>query len=176
MNVNKKNKERIEKLFYFCLLYTSHRDFDLQKGLVKQKPLSYNQAENLSNFFNQLVVTKESLPQDFLIDKEKTINTSIDKYIVLKNILTEVKNKFGAKYKNDLYKSVKKFYRKKMYCYQMDSFFTFVIYGLYLYVNNIISFREFVDNYAFEISIFTGKKSPLKLKSTIKIANYILNL
>lgn len=176
MLINKKNKEKIEKLFYFCLLYTSHRDFDLQKRLVKQKPLSYNQAENLSNFFNQLVVTKESLPQDFLIDKEKTINTSIDKYIVLKNILTEVKNKFGAKYKNDLYKSVKKFYRKRMYCYQMDSNFTFVIYGLYLYVNNIISFEEFKKEYTFEISLFTGGKSPLKLKRTIKIAQYILNL
>ena len=63
-----------------------------------------------------------------------------------------------------------------MYCYQMDSNFTFVIYGLYLYVNNIISFDEFKKEYAFEVSLFTGRKSTLKLKSTIKIAQYILNL
>lgn len=176
MNVNKRNKDRVEKLFYFCLLYISHRDFDLQKRLSKQKPLNYNQAEKLSNFFNELVVTRESSPQDFIANEEDSINNSIDKYIILKNNLKEVKEKFGAKYKNELYKSVKNFYRKRMYCYQMDSFFTFTIYGLYLYINKIITFEEFLEDYGFEISIFTGKKSLLDLKKTIKIAQYILTI
>lgn len=176
MNVNKRNKDRVEKLFYFCLLYISHRDFDLQKRLSKQKPLNYNQAEKLSNFFNELVVTRESSPQDFIANEEDTINTSIDKYIILKSTLKEIKNEFGVEYKNNLYKSVKKFYNKKIYGYQMDTFFTFTIYGLYLYINKIITFEEFLEDYRFEISIFTGKKSLLDLKKTIKIAQYILTI
>ena len=176
MWVSSRNYKKIENLFYFCALYNIYRDFDLHRRVAKSKPLNWEQAENLSNFTNQLIKTKESCPQDFIHVEEDSVNTSIDKYIVLKNTLNDIKNQFGAKYKNDLFKSVKKFYKKRLYCYEMDSYFTFVIYGMYLYVNKIISFKEFLDDYPFETSLFTGKKTPIKLKRTIKIANYILNI
>lgn len=176
MKINYRNRKKIEKLFNFCRLYVSYRDFDLQKKLTKSSPLNYNQAESLSNFFNQLVVTKESKPQEFIKNEEEVIDESIDKYITLVSTLKEIKDEFGVKYKNNLYKSVKKFYNKKTYSYQMDTFFTFTIYGLYLYINRIITFEEFLEDYGFEISIFTGRKFPLDLKKTIKIAQYILTI
>ena len=56
----------------------------------------------------------------------------------------------------------------------MDSFYTFLINGLFMYANRMVTFQDFLNNYCFEVSLFTGKKSPINLKYVIKMSNYIL--
>ena len=175
MKISERNYNKLVWIFHFCNLYQAHRDFDLAKRIAKSNPLNWQQAESLSNLCNQLVVTKESKPQDFISEENQSSNDAIDKYLALKNCIAQVKYGLGAKDKNKLYKSVKAFYRKKMYCYQMDSFFTFLIKGFFMYQNRIISFKEFKDRYCFEVSLFTGKKKPIEIRQVIKISKYILN-
>jgi hypothetical protein len=174
MEISRKNYYKIEKLYLFCWLYQLHRDFDLAKRVAKNKPLTWQQAESLSNLCNQIVTTKESSPQDFISEQNESSNNAIDKYLILKECLFNIKNKLGAKGKNELYKSVKTFYRKKAYCYQMDSFYCFLIEGFFMYANGMITFKYFLKNYCFEVSLFNGKKKPVNIKYVIKISNYIL--
>jgi hypothetical protein len=174
MGISNKNYNRIEMLYLFCWLYTAHRDFDLAKRIAKNKPLNWKQAESLSDFCNQIVKTKEVKPKEFISEENESSDNAIDKYLVLKDCIEQIKNRLGAKRKNELYKSVKAFYRKKCYCYQMDSFYTFLINGLFMYANKMISYNEFLNNYCFEVSLFTGKKSPIKLRYVIKMSKYIL--
>jgi len=171
--LSKRNLEKLNWIFHFCNLYVAHRDFDLAKRIAKKNPLKWEQAESLSNFCNQIVKTKESKPQDFISDEDTNSNEAVDKYLALKVCLTQVKKAFGAKNKDKLYRSVKSFYRKKTYCYQMDSFFTWLINGFFLYVNDLISFETFKKHYYFEVSLFTGKKKQIELKQVIKISQYI---
>lgn len=174
MNISSRNYNRIERLYLFCWLYVAHRDFDLAKRIAKSKPLSWKEAESLSNFCNQIVIIKKTTAQDFIAEEDENYDNVIDKYSALKDCIEQVKLRLGAKGKNELYKSVKRFYRKKSYCYQMDSFYTFLINGLYAYANGIITFQDFLSNYCFEISLFNGKKSPINLRRTITMSNYIL--
>lgn len=175
MKISRKNYNKIEYLYFFCLLYTSHRDFDLAKKIAKHGPLNWKQAEGLSVFCNQIVLSKKSCPQDFISEENESCDDAIDKYLILKDCIFRIKFRFGAKRKNEIYKSVKLFYKKKMYCYDMDSYFTFLINGLFMYANKFISFEEFSKKYGFEVSLFTGKKTPIKIKSAIKISQYILS-
>jgi len=172
--LSKRNIEKIKILHSFCGLYIAHRDFDLAKQIAKNKPLKWKEAESLSNFCNQIVTTKESKPQDFISDEDTNSNKAIIKYLSLKHHIKQTKLLCGVKNTNDLYKSVKKFYRKKMFCYQMDSYFTWLINGLFKYVNGFISFDNFKEKYCFEVSLFTGKTKPINLKQAIKISQYIL--
>jgi hypothetical protein len=174
MTLSERTHNKATWLFHFCHLYNAHRDFILAKIIVKSKPLKYEQAESLSNFCNQIVATKKAKPQDFIIDEDDKSNDVISSYVVLKDCLKIIKSSLGTKEKDKLYKAVKVFYRKRMYCYQMDSFFTWLINGFYLYINNFISFEHFKNNYCFEISIFDGKKKPIQLRQVIKISQYIL--
>lgn len=174
MKVSERNYNRVHLLFHFCHLYNTHRDFDLAKRVAKNNPLNWQQAESLSNFCNQIVPIKESKPQDFISESNESSNNAIDSYLILKSCLNSIKKNIGAKDKDKLYKAVKAFYRKKMYCYQMDSFFTWVINGFFMYINGFISFEEFKKNYYFEFSLFTGEKKPIKIKQVIKISQYIL--
>lgn len=175
MHLSNRNLQKLNYIFHFCNLYIAHRDFDLSKRLAKNKPSTWKQAESLSNFFNQLVVTNETKPQDFISNEEDNSNDAIEKYLILKNCISEVKHSLGVKDKDKLYKSVKAFYRKKIFCYQMDSFFTWLINGFFMYINQHISFDNFKRNYCFEVSLFTGKKKPIEIKQVIKISQYILN-
>ena len=175
LSLSSRNLEKLKFIFHFCNLYNAHRDFDLAKRIAKNTPMKWEQAESLSNFCNQIVKTKESKPQDFIADDDTNANNAVDKYLALKNCLLQVKNAFGVKKRDKLYKSVKTFYRKKMYCYQMDSFYTYLINGFFMYANSLISFDDFEKYYCFEVSLFTGKKSPIKIKQVIKISQYILN-
>jgi hypothetical protein len=172
--LSQRNLEKIETLYNFCGLYNAHRDFDLAKRIAKNKPLKWEQAESLSNFCNEIVTTKESKPQDFISDEDTNSNEAIIKYISLKHHIKQSKLLYGVKNTNDLYKSVKRFYRKKMFCYQMDSYFTWLINGLFKYANGFISFDNFKEKYCFEVSLFTGKTKPLNLKQAIRISQYIL--
>jgi hypothetical protein len=174
MKISERNYNRIEKLYFFCWLYTAHRDFDLAKKIAKNKPLNWEQAENLSNFCNQIVITKQSTPQDFISDENESSDYAIDRYLDLKDCINQIKCRLGAKTKDKLYKSVKAFYRKKIYCYQMDSYYVYLINGLFMYANNIITYDVFLNNYCFEISLFNGKRRDIDLKYTIKMSNYIL--
>jgi hypothetical protein len=172
--LSKRNLDKIKVLHIFCDLYIFHRDFDLAKRIAKNNPLNWKQAESLSNFCNQIVTTKESKPQDFISDEDTNSNKVIIKYLSLKHRIKQTKLFFGVKNTNELYKSVKKFYRKKMFCYQMDSYFTWLINGLFKYANDFISFDNFKEKYCFEISLFSGKTKPLNLKQAIRISQYIL--
>ena len=174
MKISDRNYSKIERLYFFCCLYTAHRDFDLAKKIAKSKPLSWKQAEFLSNFCNQMVSTKKSKPGDFILEDNENSDNAIDKFLALKDCIKLIKMRLGTKGKNELYKSVKHFYRKKIYCYQMDSFYSFLISGLFMYINNLITFQDFLNNYCFEVSLFTGERSPINLKYTIKMSNYIL--
>ncbi|MBP6456949.1 MAG: hypothetical protein KA275_09515 [Chitinophagaceae bacterium] len=174
MEISNRNYNRIERLYFFCWLYTAHRDFDLAKRIAKNNPLNWKQAESLSDFCNQIALTNETKPQEFISEENESTDNAIDKYLVLKECIEQVKLRLGAKGKNELYKSVKFFYRKKSYCYQMDSYYTFLINGLFMYVNRMITFQEFLKNYCFEVSLFTGKKTPINLKYVIKMSNHIL--
>lgn len=169
-------KTNLHYLVNFCNLYVAHRDFTLAKRIAKNNPLSYEQAEKMASFFNQLVVTKECNPTDLLHTENDATNAAIDKYLILKKCLQDIKTNYGVPYRNKLHKAVKLFYRKHIFCYEMDSYFTFVINGYFLYVNNLISLEKFKENYYFEVSLFTGKKKPLNLKKVIRIARYILGL
>ena len=173
--LSKRNFEKLNWIFHFCKLYNAHRDLDLAKRIAKNNPLNWKQAESLSNFCNQIVKTNESKPQDFISDEDTNANNAVDKYLALKSCLAQVKYALGTKNKDKLHKSVKAFYRKKKYCYQMDTFFTYLINGFFLYVNDLISFDTFRKVYCFEVSLFTGKKSPIKIRQVIKISQYILN-
>ena len=175
MKISKKNYEKIVKLYHFCQLYIAHRDFDLAKKIAKSSPLTWKQAEGLSDFCNQIIRTKQSKPQEFISEENESNNKAIEKYLILKDCLKQIKFITDTKSKNELYKSVKLFYRRKTYCYQMDSYYTFLITGLFMYANKMITFSEFKDNYCFEVSLFTGKKSPINIKYVIKMSNYILN-
>jgi hypothetical protein len=174
MKISNRNYNRIERLYLFCWLYTAHRDFDLAKNIVKNKPLDWKQAESLSDFCNQIVKTRETKPQEFIIDKNESSDNVIEEYLILKDCIKQIKIRLGAKGKDELYKSVKAFYRKRSYCYQMDSFYTFLINGLFMYANRMITFQEFLNNYCFEVSLFSGKRSPVKLRKIIKMSNHIL--
>jgi hypothetical protein len=174
-SLSNRNLVRLNWVFHFCNLYVAHRDFDLAKRIIKHKPLNWKEAEGLSDFCNQIVTTKESKPQDFISDEDTNANNAVDKYLALKKSITQAKYALGAKNKDKLYKSVKAFYRKKIYCYQMDSFFTWLINGFFMYTNNIISFDDFKRYYCFEVSLFTGKRNPIDLKKVIKIYQCILN-
>lgn len=174
MIISEKNKKKIHKLYYFCWLYTCHRDFDLTRNLAKLEPSSYKEAEKTSALMNQLVVTRKSTPKEFIIENNESADMVIKQYKKLNECLKDISSKFGAKYKNELYKSVKKFYRKKNYSYQMDSYFTFLINGLFFYINNEISFDFLEEFYCTERCLFTGKEKPINLRKTIKMANYIL--
>lgn len=61
-----------------------------------------------------------------------------------------------------------------MYCYQMDTFFTWLVKGLFMYINDFISFDYFKKCYCFEISLFTGKKKEIDIRQSIKISQYII--
>lgn len=174
-SLSSRNLKRLEYLSHFCNLYLAHKDFDLAKKIAKNNPLKWQQAESLSRLCNEIILTKKSKPQDFISDEDTNANNVVDKHIVLKNCIAQVKKSLGAKNKDKLYKSVKTFYRKKMYCYQMDSFFTWLINGFFLYVNGFISFDTFNSRYCFEVSLFSGQKKPIDLKQVIKISQYILN-
>lgn len=174
MKISDKNYDKIERLYLFCALYVAHRDFDLAKVIAKHKPLTWEQAESISNLCNQLVKVKEAKPQDFISGQDEMSNKAIDKYLILKDCLSSFKIGLGAKGRDKLYKSVKSFYRKKAYHYQMDTFYTFLIHGLFMYVNEVISFEEFVNTYCFEVSLFDGQKKPINLRYAIKMSNYIL--
>lgn len=174
MKISNRNYNRIERLYLFCWLYTSHRDFDLAKRIAKNKPLNWEQAESLSDFCNQIVSTKKTNPQEFISEQNESSDYAIEKYLILKNCIKEIKNILGAKDKNELYKSVKYFYRKKAYCYQMDTFYTYLINGLFMYANRMITFQYFLKNHCFSVSLFDGKRSPINLRHTIKMSNYIL--
>ena len=69
MEISNRNYNRIESLYLFCWLYTAYRDFDLAKRIAKNKPLNWKQAESLSDFCNQIVVTKETKPQEFISEE-----------------------------------------------------------------------------------------------------------
>ncbi len=174
MKISNRNYNRIEWIYLFCWLYTAHRDFDLAKRIAKHNPLNWKQAESLSDFCNQIIVTNKTNPQEFISEENEVSDNAIDKYLVLKDYIKKVELRLGAKGKNELYKSVKAFYKKKTYCYQMDSFYTILITGFFMYANGMITFQDFLNNYCFEVSLFTGKKSPIKLKYVIKISNHIL--
>lgn len=174
MKISERNYKRIEMLYLFCWLYTTHRDFDLAKRIAKNKPLNWQQAEKLSNFCNQLVKTKQIKPEEFILEENESCNEAIDKYLILKDCIKQIKIRLGTKGKNELYKSVKSFYRKKSYSYQMDSFYIFLIRGLYMYANKMIRYDNFLNNYCYQISLFNGKRLPINLKYVIKMSNYIL--
>lgn len=160
----------------FCNLYVAHRDFILAKIVAKNKPLIYEQAEKMASFFNELVVTKQCNPYDLLHTENDSSNEAIEKYLKLKHCLQDIKTNYGVLYRNKLNKAVKLFYRKKIFCYEMDSYFIWLVNGYFLYVNNLISLEQFKENYYFEVSLFTGKNKPLNLKKVIKIARYIFGL
>lgn len=174
MVISNRNYNKLIYLFHFCNLYKAHRDFDLAKKIAKLKPSTWQDAEVLSNFCNQIIVTKESKPQDFIVEQNESSNNAIDKYLLLKKCINDTKSSLGAKNKDKLYKSVKVLYRKKKFCYQMDSYYTWVITGFFMYINDFISFEQFKNYYCFEISLFTGEKKPINIKQIIKITQYIL--
>ncbi len=136
--------------------------------------MKWDKASSLSKFCNQIITTKESSPSDFMSDDNTNANDAIGKYIELKKCISQVKIAFGTKNKDKLYKSAKAFYRKKMYCYQMDTFFTWLVKGLFMYINDFISFDYFKKCYCFEISLFTGKKKEIDIRQSIKISQYII--
>lgn len=175
LKISDKNRHKIEKLYLFCMLYKAHRDFDLSKRVAKNKPLNWKQAESLANFCNQIVVTKHTTPQEFLSDDNTNADKAIDKFLELKTCIKLVKNKLGANGKNELYKSVKAFYREKAYCYQMDSFYTNLIWGAFIYAKDLIPYDVFLKIFCFEVSLFTGEKKPINLRQVIKMSNYILS-
>ena len=98
---NQRNSERIEKLAIFCFLYIAHRDFTLAKTIARNKPLTYEQAEKLSSFTNQIIKTKESKPADFITEEDKSVNDAIEKYLVLKDSLKRTKQILRTKAKDD---------------------------------------------------------------------------
>ena len=91
MKISNRNYNRIERLYLFCWLYTAHRDFDLAKRIAKNRPLNWKQAESLSDFCNQIVVTKETKPQEFISEENESSDNAIDKYLVLKDCIEQVK-------------------------------------------------------------------------------------
>ena len=173
---NQRNSERIEKLAIFCFLYIAHRDFTLAKTIARNKPLSYEQAEKLSIFTNQLIKTKKSEPADFITEEDKAVNDAIEKYLELKDSLERVKEVIGAKEKNKIYKSVKLFYRKRIYCYPMDSYFCGLINDLFFYTDGIIEKDFFIQNCCNEVCLFTGKWTKVDTRKAFKIGQYILNI
>jgi hypothetical protein len=176
MIYNQRNSEKILKLSTFCLLYEAHRDFVLAKTISRHKPLSYENAERLSSFINQIVKTKKSEPRDFIPEENQASNEVIEAYLVLKDSLREIKEILGTKAKNDYHKTVKLFYRKKTFCYQMDTYFCHFAEGLFLYSAGIIVKDFFVLKYCNEICLFTGKRSPIDVRKAFKIGQYILNI
>jgi hypothetical protein len=173
---NQRNSERIEKLAIFCFLYIAHRDFSLAKTIARNKPLAYEQAEKLASFTNQLIKTKESKPADFITEEDKAVNDAIEKYLVLKDSLKRVKEVIGAKEKNNIYKAVKLFYRKRIYGYPMDSYFCNLIDNLFYYSEGYIEKDSFIEYYCNEVCLFTGKWTKVDTRKAFKIAHYILNL
>ena len=153
-----------------------HRNFDLASKIAKNKPLTYRQAESFSNFCNQIITVKQSTAADFITPENDAADQAIDNYLELKEFLKVVKIEYGTNRKNELYKVVKKFYRKKMFCYQMDCYYCNLICGLKQYQYESITFSEFMRYYCFEVSLFDGRKHPIDLRNAIKISRYILNL
>jgi hypothetical protein len=176
MYLNEKNRNNLQELFIFCHLYNSHRDFILAKNIAKHKTLSWDKAESLSDFCNMIVKTKQSTPIDFIKTEDETGNEVIEKYVILKNNLKFIKDNFGVKTRDEIYKAVKKFFRSKVYCYQMDSYFSFMVFGFYEYQKGTFSFKYFIDNYYFECSLFDGKRKDLELKKVMKMYLYIKNI
>jgi hypothetical protein len=176
MELSERNIDRIDYLFQFCQLYIVYRDFILHKQVARSKPLTYESAESLSDFLNKIIDFKESKPIDFISDEDTNSNNLIDSHLKLKKRLDLLKAVYGVKYRDSLYKLVKLFYRKKVYMYDLDTYFSMLIEGLWLYSIGAISFLEFKKNYCYEISLFSGKISDINIKKTIKIAQYIFSI
>lgn len=167
--LKKEKLKDICNVYIFCELYNLHRDFYLNNKIARNKQISYLQAESLSDFCNQLIKTKKSKPQDFMQTEDESCNEVIEAHKKLKDFLIVIKNVYGAKFRDKIYKAVKLFYRKKYFCYQMDSFFTHLFQGLFLLINNIIGYDYFLHYYFVEYSIFDGTKKQLKLKKAAKV-------
>lgn len=176
MNISDKNKEIIKYLNLFCILYISHRDFILYRNVAKHKGLNFESAEVLSSFINQIVTVSKSEPSDFMSTEDERSNDVIDAYTALKECKIYLKDTIGAKAFNDMYKCVKRFYRKKVFCYEMDSNYPNLVHGFKCHIDGVISFNDFYNNYCYEISLFTGKRKPIDLRKAIRISRYILDL
>lgn len=169
MQLNNKNKKQLEDIFFFCKLYELHRDFIMYRNISKCGTLSWEQAESIASFCNMLVQTKVATPTEFIKTEDTQSNDVIDRYKKLKDFLLLIKVMYGYKKRDQIYKAVKRFHRKKTYCYQMDNYFTNMIFGFYEYTNGNISMETFLSHYYFEISLFNGVRKTLELKKVIKI-------
>ena len=169
MHLNKRNLDNLLDVFIFCELYVAHRDFVLYKNVAKHNTLNWEQAENVANLCNMLVKTNEAKPTDFIKTDDQNSNDAIDKYQILKFKLDLIKDTYGAKKRDQIYKAVKRFYRKKTFCYPMDNYFNRLGVAFYLYSRGLFNLQYVIDNFYFEISLFDGTKKPLKLKNVIRV-------
>jgi len=176
INIKQSNLKKIEEIFIFCNLYKLHRDFLLSKNIAKHDILKWTEAEKISNFCNMLIKTKVSTAKDFIKSEDENANIAIENYNKLKDYLLAIKKNHSVKTRDRIYKAVKIFYKKKYFCYQMDSYFINLSFGVHLLINKQIGELYFEKYYWNEISLFTGKTSPLKLKNVIKIYSKINSL
>jgi hypothetical protein len=169
MNINKRNLDNLLDIFIFCELYVAHRDFILHRNVAKHDTLNWYKAEKVADLCNMLVKTNKAKPIDFIKTDDQKSNEVIDKYEILKLKLNLIKDNYGAKKRDQIYKAVKSFYRKKVFCYPMDNYFNRLGVAFYLYSRKLFTLEYVIDNFYFEISLFDGTKKPLKLKNVMRV-------
>lgn len=169
MNINQRNAQRILDVTLFCRLYELNRDFILQRNLIKHDCTNYKDAEKMADFCNTIIKTRTAKPTDFIQTEDEKNNAVIDAHQNLKKGLNDLKQMFGCKKRDEIYKAVKLFYRKKYFCYEMDCYFIMLIRGYIVLVNGFISYDQFMNVFFVEYSLFDGSKKQLKLKRVVQI-------
>lgn len=159
----------------FCQLYIAHRDFRLASGAAKRGPITYKEAEASADLTKILGLVIQAEPKDFMSDQDSSSNEAIDKYVELKKVLNQIKGFLGCQSRDIIYKAVKRIYNKSVYCVDLDFYFAYMVDGFIMYLDGQISFEYFKAAYFVEISLFTGKRKPLKIREVLKIAQYILS-
>lgn len=173
MRISERTYEKAKIIYYFVNLYLVYRDFVLAKQISKYETMDIQKAEFMSELINQIFPNAESTASEFIKTEDERSDNVIDAYLSLKETLTSTRKLIGASEKNKIYKAVKQFYRKRHFCYQMDTYFCSVASAFYAYILEIISEEEF-SLYSHKIDLFNAKRIPLDKKEIVRISNKIL--
>ena len=156
-----------------------HMMMDLRSLALSEHQESYEHAELMASFLNQLLPSHHTTPSDLIHSKEEYTDESIDVYNEYHHYL----KLFEGEY---FFPEVAKQFCKTVY--EADDYYTFkafsnLNYGVYaetllLYQIGRIDYSTFVGQFQ-EISLFNGKRTPLKsrdLKLYLKTMHRIVDL
>ena len=139
-----------------------HQMSDLQSLVASDYEESYEHAELMASFLNQLLPSRPTSPSELMLSKEEYADEAIDKY-------KEYKHYLGLFSGECFIPEVAEQFCKKVY--EADDYYTFKAFGnmnysvyaeaLLLFQIGKTDYLTFVEMFQ-EISLFEGRRKPLK--------------